>query len=72
MIYSLPHEHNAFLAYIFDNNKIKVLNNIIGIMYVDQEKGWSLLNRGTVIGRIKFNMIDTTNTTATTFAENTD
>ena len=56
MIYSLPHEHNAFLAYIFDNNKIKVLNNIIGIMYVDQEKGWSLLNRGTVIGRIKFNI----------------
>lgn len=56
IIYSLPYEHNAFLAYIFDNNKIKVLNNIIGIMYVDQEKGWSLLNRGTVIGRIKFNI----------------
>ena len=56
IIYSLPYEHNAFLAYIFDNNKIKVLNNIIGIMYVDQEKGWSLLNRGTVIGRNKFNI----------------
>lgn len=55
-IFSLPTEHNAFLGYIFDSDKTKVLNNLIGIMYVDQEKGWSLLNRGTVIGRIKFSI----------------
>ena len=56
IMFSLPNEHNAFLGYIFDSLKTKVLNNIVGIMYVDQEKGWSLLNRGTVIGRIKFSI----------------
>lgn len=56
IVFSLPNEHNAFLGYVFDSNKTKVLNNIIGIMYVDQEKGWSLLNRGTVIGKIKFSI----------------
>lgn len=25
-------------------------------MYVDQDKGWTLLNRGTVIGKIKFSI----------------
>ena len=25
-------------------------------MYIDQDKGWSLLNRGTVIGKIKFSI----------------
>lgn len=56
IIFSLPHEHNAFLGYIFNSEKQKVLNNLLGIMYIDQDKGWSLLNRGTVIGRIKFSI----------------
>ena len=25
-------------------------------MYIDQDKGWTLLNRGTVIGKIKFSI----------------
>jgi len=56
LFFSLPNEHNVFLGYIFGSDKIKILNNLIGIMYVDQDKGWSLLNRGTVIGRIKFSI----------------
>lgn len=56
IIFSLPNEHNAFLCYMFNSDKIKILNNIIGIMYIDQEKGWTLLNRGTVIGKIKFSI----------------
>ena len=52
--YSLPSQHESFLSYIFEYEKIKVLKNILGIIYVDQDKGWSLLNRGTVIGKIKF------------------
>lgn len=55
-IFSLPHEHNAMLGYIFDSDNRKVLNNILGIVYVDQDKGWTLLNRGTVIGKIKFSI----------------
>lgn len=52
--YSLPSQHIAFLSYIFGYEKIKVLKNLLGVIYVDQEKGWTLLNRGTVIGQIKF------------------
>lgn len=54
--YSLPSMHEEFLATIFDYNKLGVLKNLLGFMYVDQEKGWTLLNRGTVIGRIKFSI----------------
>lgn len=37
-----------------DNNDL--LNNILGSFYFDQEKGWTLLNRGVVIGSIHFNI----------------
>ena len=37
-----------------DNNDI--LNNLLGASYMDQEKGWTLLNRGKVIGNISFNI----------------
>lgn len=55
-VFTLPQEHLLFLSQIFGSDNIKVINNLIGIMYVDQDKGWSLLNRGTVIGRIKFSI----------------
>ena len=54
--YTLPSEHEAFLSYIFEYDNIKVLKNILGIIYVDQDKGWSLLNRGKVIGKISFSI----------------
>lgn len=55
-IYALPAEHTLFLMLLFDSENIKILNNILGIIYVDQEKGWTLLNRGKVIGRINFSI----------------
>lgn len=54
--FTLPFEQEAFLAYIFNYNNIKVLKNLLGIIYVDQDKGWSLLNRGKVIGKIGFSI----------------
>ena len=33
-----------------------MLSNILGAFYFDQEKGWTLLNRGVVIGSIHFNI----------------
>ena len=54
--YTLPSEHTAFLSYVFQYDNLKVLENLLGFMYIDQDKGWSLLNRGTVIGKIKFNI----------------
>lgn len=52
----LPNEHNAMLSYIFQYENISVIKNLLGIIYIDQDKGWSLLNRGVVIGKIKFNI----------------
>lgn len=54
--FTLPSEHEAFLSYIFQYDNLKVINNLLGFLYIDQDKGWSLLNRGTVIGKIKFNI----------------
>lgn len=56
LTFTLPSEHLAFLSYIFGYENVKVLKNLIGFIYVDQDKGWSLLNRGTVIGKIKFSI----------------
>lgn len=36
----------------------QILKNILALVYFDQEKGWTLLNRGTVIGGIKFKIED--------------
>lgn len=52
----LPNDHNAMLSYIFQYDNISVIKNLLGIIYIDQDKGWSLLNRGVVIGKIKFNI----------------
>ena len=54
--YLLPNQHEYFLKQIFDTEEVKVINNIIGAMYLDQDKGWTLLNRGKVIGNIHFNI----------------
>ena len=41
---------------IFKTDNIDIMNNILGAFYFDQEKGWTLLNRGVVIGSIRFNI----------------
>ena len=54
--YSLPNEHLVFLSKLFSNENLYVLSNLLGLMYVDQEKGWTLLNRGIVIGKNRFDI----------------
>ena len=54
--YSLPREHIVFLSKLFNNDNSNVLSNLLGLMYVDQEKGWTLLNRGIVIGKNRFDI----------------
>lgn len=46
-------------AFLFGLNNYRVINNLLGTFYIDQEKGWTLLNRGKVIAsRIGFNIED--------------
>lgn len=54
--YSLPVEQNEVHSLIFGISNIEVVDNLLGAFYVDQEKGWTLLNRGKAIGNIHFSI----------------
>ena len=41
---------------VFNASNHDLINNLLGLFYFDQEKGWTLLNRGVVIGSIRFNI----------------
>ena len=47
-----------WLTLIWNITSPEVLNNLLGAIYMDQDKGWTLLNRGKVIGNISFNVRD--------------
>lgn len=52
----LPDQEDQLHAIIFNTDEPDVLHNLLGSFYVDQEKGWTLLNRGIVIGSIRFSI----------------
>ena len=52
----LPEQEFMLHALLYSTNNADLLKNILGTFYVDQEKGWTLLNRGVVIGSIHFNI----------------
>lgn len=54
--YVLPAQQRELHYQIFGTENENILKNILGAFYVDQEKGWTLLNRGVVIGSIHFNI----------------
>ena len=54
--FTLPVEQNEFHQLLWGTDNQELLDNIIGACYIDQEKGWTLLNRGKVIGNIRYNI----------------
>ncbi|MED9969338.1 MAG: hypothetical protein UFA98_04915 [Ruminococcus sp.] len=54
--YVLPEQQNELQSVLFGTDNADILENLLGAFYVDQEKGWTLLNRGVVIGSIHFNI----------------
>lgn len=54
--YFLPHDQNEFHKKLWGTENLDLLANILGTIYIDQEKGWTLLNRGKVIGNIRYNI----------------
>lgn len=54
--YILPDQLHDLQKIIYGTDNNDVLDNILGAIYADQEKGWTLLNRGTAIGSIRFNI----------------
>lgn len=55
---NLTGDDDDWFALIWGISSIRVLRNILGSIYMDQDKGWTLLNRGKVIGNIRFNIRD--------------
>ena len=52
--YRTPRELMAARSKIFNSDNKQLLESILGAMYIDQERGWTLLNRGKVIGSNEF------------------
>lgn len=49
-------ERIPMVNHILGLNSEYIINSLLGCFYIDQEKGWTLLNRGIVIGKNKFNI----------------
>ena len=54
----LPAQELELHKLLFGNCNDDILLNLLGTFYIDQEKGWTLLNRGTVIGSVHFNIAE--------------
>ncbi len=54
--YILPDDIFKLHHILFQTENSDIINNILGVIYTDQEKGWTLLNRGVVIGKNTFNI----------------
>lgn len=54
--FDLPIEQRAAHSFLFGISNGEILSNLLGTIYFDQEKGWTLLNRGTIIGINRFNV----------------
>lgn len=57
-LFIIPEQLDELHAVIFDISDIMILNNLLAVFYIDQEKGWTLLNRGIIIGKNRFNIED--------------
>lgn len=54
--FDLPVDEIAAHAFLFGIKNVELINNLLGTIYFDQEKGWTLLNRGTIIGKNRFSI----------------
>lgn len=54
--FDLPTEQAAAHTLLFGISNPEILSNLLAIIYFDQEKGWTLLNRGTIIGTNRFSI----------------
>lgn len=54
--YTLPVDLYDIQSLLFGTNNADILDSILGAFYVDQEKGWTMLNRGKAIGSIHFSI----------------
>ena len=58
--FDLKEDRNRLIvqAIIFETENYDLLRNLLMTMYIDQDKGWTLLNRGKAIGNNRFDVND--------------
>ncbi len=56
--FTLPEQQFDMQGILFDVEDFLILENLLAIFYIDQEKGWTMLNRGKIIGNNRFNIED--------------
>lgn len=54
--FALPTQLKNLHTIIYGTDNADIINNMLGAIYVDQEKGWTLLNRGKAIAGLHFNI----------------
>lgn len=54
--YILPRQSKDVLREILQINNDSLIECVLGSMYIDQDRGWSLLNRGKVLGKNSFDI----------------
>lgn len=54
--YALPYDIEPVRAIVFGDGASRIGDNLLGCCYIDQDKGWTLLNRGKSIGDIHFSI----------------
>lgn len=52
--FDLPVDQKLAHSKLFGIQNNELLENFLGVHYFDQEKGWTLLNRGVIIGKNRF------------------
>ena len=55
-VFLLPEEQYELQALLFGIEDLLILENLLAVFYIDQEKGWTMLNRGKIIGNNRFNI----------------
>lgn len=56
--YIVPLQETELHSMIYGINDALILDNILATYYIDQDKGWTLLNRGKIVGNNRFNIED--------------
>ncbi len=56
--YIVPTELSELHSMIYGIDDALILDNLLATYYIDQDKGWTLLNRGKIIGNNRFNIED--------------
>lgn len=54
--YALPGQEYELHSMLFGVSNSNLLRNILGVFYFDQERGWGMLNKGSVIGSNSYNV----------------